>query len=748
MADSVPFLINAQPHGSHGTSVSSRPEDAHHILADSSLTAAPIRVLKHGDTFGLFDQYGDIRGDKGGEQGLYHDGTRFLSRLTLELEGTRPFFLSSTIRDDNDQLAVALTNPDLCRADRVYLPLGSLYLGLRRFLWQGTCHQELRIENHGMHPAKVTISLQFAADFADIFEIRGVKRKARGEDLAPEIADGRVALRYRGLDRVERRTVLHFTPRPTLLDTSHAEFEVELLPRRAALFYLAIGCERNAASARSRNSRRPAPLLLFDQARTAARSALEAQKANLCRIESSNGQFQAWVKRAASDVSMMTTALPTGPYPYAGIPWFNTPFGRDGIITALECLWFQPSLARGVLAYLALTQATEIIPEQDAEPGKILHETRNGEMAALREMPFARYYGSVDATPLFVYLAGGYYERTGDRKFIEGIWPNVQAALRWMQEHGDCDGDGFLEYNRQRGEGLIHQGWKDSDDAIFHADGSLASGPIALCEVQGYAYAAWRSASTLAAALGLNEQSASYLSQAELVRERFENAFWSDELSTYALALDGDKRPCCVKASNAGQCLFSEIALPERARRVAQTLLSAESFSGWGIRSVAASEPRYNPMGYHNGGVWPHDNALIAWGFSRYGLAEAAERVFAGMFDAAMYFDLHRVPELFCGFPREEGEGPILYPVACAPQAWSAASVFLLFQACLGLRISGIECKISFLRPQLPAFLNEARIRNLPVGGKSVDLAILRHGQDISVNVLRREGDVEIVVVM
>ncbi|HTB12112.1 MAG TPA: amylo-alpha-1,6-glucosidase [Bryobacteraceae bacterium] len=731
MAGSLSHLL-ADPAGSH-------PEDARHILADSSLTAEPIRVLKHGDTFAVFDQYGDIRPGSSKEEGLYHDGTRFLSRLVLELEGTRPFFLSSNIRDDNDQLTVALTNPDLCRKGRVYLPLGSLHIGLKKFLWHGACYQELRIENHGMQPADVGIGIQFAADFADIYEVRGLKRKARGKDLEPEVSNSRVTLRYRGLDSVLRRTILQFTPPPALLDRTQAQFRVSLLPKQSMVVYLAVGCERESGSS---------PLLHFEQARSAARASLDAQKERFCRIEASNGQFNAWVKRAASDLHMMTTELPSGPYPYAGVPWFNTPFGRDGLITALECLWLQPELALGVLAYLAATQATDSIPEQDAEPGKILHETRNGEMAALGEMPFARYYGSVDATPLFIHLAGAYYERSGDRAFIQQIWPNIEAALRWMHQYGDRDGDGFLEYSRRCPEGLVHQGWKDSDDAIFHADGSLVRGPIAVCEVQGYAYAAWRAGAALASALGYKEQSQEFVNRAETLRARFDSAFWWNEAGTYALALDGDKRPCQVRTSNAGQCLFSGIAFPERAARIGHTLLAAESFSGWGIRSLAASEPRYNPMGYHTGGVWPHDNALIACGLARYGMAEEASRIFTGLFDTAMYLDLHRVPELFCGFPRDPGEGPILYPVACAPQAWSAASVFLLFQSCLGLAIDGVGSKISFVRPWLPPFLTEATILNLQVGDASVDLTVVRHDSDVSVKILHQRGNVEIAVVM
>lgn len=635
--------------------------------------------------------------------------------------GAKPFFLSSTIRDDNDQLTVALTNPDLSRQGRVYLPLGSVHLGLKKFLWDGVCYQELRIENYGLQPADVGITIQFAADFADIFEVRGLAREARGEDLEPEVNDGRVTLRYRGLDGVDRRTLLQFTPRPTLLDASRAEFHVSLLPKQSAIYYQTIGCEREPASR---------CLLHFDQARSEARANLDAHKRPSCRIEAPNGQFNAWVKRAASDLHMMTTMLPTGPYPYPGVPWFNTPFGRDGLITALECLWLEPGLAWGVLSYLASTQATEVIPGQDAQPGKILHETRSGEMAALKEMPFARYYGSVD------------------RKFIEDIWPNIEAALSWMHRYGDRDGDGFLEYDRQCHNGLVHQAWKDSDDAIFHADGSPAQGPIAVCEVQGYAYAAWCAGAALAAELGKWEQSADFTARAEALRTGFDNAFWCDDLGTYALALDGDKRPCRVRTSNAGQCLFTGIVPAERAVRLAQTLLAPESFCGWGVRSVPATECRYNPMAYHNGGVWPHDNALIASGLARHGMAEEASRIFTGLFDTAMYLDLHRVPELFCGFPRDPGEGPVLYPVACAPQAWSAASVFLLFQASIGLTIDAITSKISFVRPWLPPFLNEARILNLQVADANVDLEGIRHEHDVSVNVLRRTGDVEVVVVM
>jgi glycogen debranching enzyme len=734
----VDIIGNRQLEAGQATPKTRGDSGPFHILAAASLMDERTRVLKHGATFAVFDHYGDIKAGGLGEEGLYHEDTRYLSCLVLELEGSRPFFLGSTVRDENDQLAVALTNPDLLDEGLVRVPLGTLHIALKKFLWQGVCYQQLQVKNHGLVAVETSLALHFTADYADIFEVTGRKRKARGEGLPPEVTEASVILGYRGLDGVVRRTILEFSPQPSLLTNSTARLDLSLQPQQEASFYLTVGCERQPAISR---------LLAFDDARTEAESDLERYNAWSCHLHTSNGEINAWVSRAVSDLHMMTTELPTGPYPYAGLPWFNTSFGRDGIITALACLWLRPSLARGVLAYLASTQATEVIPEQDAEPGKILHETRNGEMAVLKEVPFGHYYGSVDATPLFVLLAGAYYERTGDRAFVETLWPHLEAALLWIDGYGDRDGDGFVEYHRQSTNGLLHQGWKDTEDAVFHADGTLAHGHIALCEVQGYVYAARRAASALAAVLGLGRQATELAQQAEALRQHFERAFWCEELSTYALALDGDKRPCRVRTSNAGQCLFTGIASPARARRLAHTLLCPESFSGWGVRTVATSEARYNPMAYHNGSVWPHDNGLIAQGLARYGLGSLALQLWTGMFDAGRYFDLHRMPELFCGFPRAPGEGPTLYPVACAPQSWSAASVFLLFQACLGLEINGAEAQIYLIRPHLPASLGELRIHNLEVAGATVDLLLVRHEQDVGVNVLRRNGDVQILVV-
>jgi glycogen debranching enzyme len=412
----------------------------------------------------------------------------------------------------------------------------------------------------------------------------------------------------------------------------------------------------------------------------------------------------------------------------------------------MQTLWMAPQLARGVLGYLAATQADRLSPAQDAEPGKILHETRDGEMAALGEVPFGRYYGSHDATPLFIILAAEYWRRTDDRATIAALWPHVERALAWMDRYGDPDGDGFMEYARRTDDGLLQQGWKDSYDSIFHADGSLAEPPIALCELQGYAYAARLGAAELADALGRRARARALRAAAEELRSRFDAAFWDEEMGTYALALDGAKRPCRVRASNAGHALLTGIALPERAPRLAQTLLGDASYSGWGIRTIAAGEARYNPMSYHNGSIWPHDNSLIGLGLSRYGRQADAARILGGLFDASRQFDLARMPELFCGFTRREGEGPTRYPVACAPQAWAAGAIFALLQASLGMEIDAPAGRVRFRAPTLPLFLEELTIRRLRVGRGSVDLSLARRDDaSADVRVLRRRGAIEVL---
>lgn len=707
------------------------------VVARSSMMDDRSRVLKHGDTFAVFDHCGDIKRGGLDEQGLYHLGTRHLSELVLHLDGDPPFFLGSTLSREDGHLSVALTNHDLLADGRVVTPLGTLQLTVTKLLWNATCYQRLKLKNYGRTPMTPVLETHFAADFADIFEVRGMTRKARGRLLEPRVEESRVLLAYEGLDDVERRTLLSFEPKPTELRATSAISRVTLAPGEERELTASITCERQDRHVR---------VLHFDLARETARAELSRTAPRVEPLDTSNSQVDAWVSRAAADLRMMTTELATGPFPYAGVPWFNTPFGRDGLITAFECLWFAPELARGVLRFLAGMQAKELVPEQDAEPGKILHEMRSGEMAALKEMPFGRYYGTIDATPLFVILLHEYYRRTADRSLVDELWPAAEAALDWLDRFGDLDGDGFVEYHRRAGTGLVHQAWKDSDDAVFHRDGSAAEGPFAVCEVQAYAYGARLAGAKLARVLGLDSPAAKLESRAEALRVAFERVFWCEELATYALALDGSKRRCEVRASNAGQCLFTGIVTPERAERVADSLLDPASFSGWGIRTLAETEARYNPMGYHTGSVWPHDNALVALGLARYGLTRQVLPVFTGLFEAGTFFDLNRMPELFCGFARESAAAPVLYPVACAPQAWAAGSVFMLFQACLGLEIDAPRRTLRFRQPALPTAVDWVQIRDLVIGEATVDVLLERHESDVGVNVLRRDGPLRTVV--
>ena len=542
-----------------------------------------------------------------------------------------------------------------------------------------------------------------------------------------------VTLSYTGLDNRLRETRLQFEPAPTRLGPGEATFDIDLAPVTRQTFFLEIRCGPGYGIR--------APRRAFFAGLRAARRSLRYSASRAASVSSSNEVFNESVRRSVSDLYMLVTDTEHGPYPYAGIPWFSTYFGRDALITALQTLWLDPQIARGVLRHLAATQATEVDAAADAEPGKILHEMRFGEMAELKEVPFGCYYGSVDSTPLFVILAGAYLDRTGDLATVLELWPNIEAALSWLEVYGDRDGDGFVEYGRQNAKGLINQGWKDSHDSVFHADGTLARGPVALVEVQAYAYGAWRAAASIARRLKRrDEEVAAMTRRAAELRTRFDQQFWDEALGTYVLALDGEKRPCRVRTSNAGHALITGIALPSRAARVMADLMQPSSFSGWGIRTVATTEARYNPMSYHNGSVWPHDNAMIAAGFARYGHRTGAARIFRGLFDASTYIDLKRLPELFCGFPRLRSHGPTFYPVACSPQAWSATATLSLLRSCLGISFDPENDYVIFDQPVLPDFVNDLTLRQLTLGDGRIDVRIHRADAVAAVHVLARAG--------
>jgi glycogen debranching enzyme len=676
-------------------------------------------ALKHGDTFIVADALGNILGDG---DGLFSEGTRTLSRFCLTLGDQPPSLLGAAVSEDNVLFTAHLSNRPLPPLGGVQTPEGVIHVERSRVLWGARLYERITLVNFTEAEAVVPLAITFAADFRDMFEVRGMPRLSRGRTLRTEVTSHTVCFRYEGLDGVVRSCAIAFSEPPEHLTSARVEFVLRLAAGGRQEIYIEIGPGVEASPSRAR----------YRAAAARARQRARGIGRRGATIHTSSRLFDDWATRSRADLALLTTELATGPYPYAGIPWFSTPFGRDAIITALQTLWLDPSLARGVLAFLAHHQAQETSPFQDAAPGKIMHEMRRGEMSALCEIPFGRYYGGVDTTPLFVVLAGAYAKRTGDMPFIEELWPSLRAAMGWIEEKTAANPNGFVDYARGAATGLANQGWKDSHDSVFHADGSEAHGPISLVEVQGYAYAALRSMADLAERRGEAEEAERWQARSVALRLAVETHFWIEEMGYYAIAVDGEGKPCRVRGSNAAHLLFAGLPTAARAERVAVQLLASPFNSGWAIRTLAEGERRFNPMSYHNGSVWPHDTALCVAGLARYGARDAVLRLSNGLFEAAVRFDM-RLPELFCGFKRAAGEAPIAYPVACLPQAWASGAPFMILEACLGLRIDGWNGEIHVERPQLPIGIDRLTIRHLVVAGTSVDLTFQRIGDRVVV---------------
>jgi glycogen debranching enzyme len=679
-------------------------------------TTRAMFALKAADSFAVCDAYGDIRGEG---DGLFRDDTRMLSLLSLDLGGVQPSLLAGTVSHDNVFFTANLSNRPLPPLGGPETPAGVIHLQRTRFLWADRLYECITCTNYDDREVSLPLRLQFGADFRDIFEVRGTPRARRGTLYPAQIDDHCVTLSYLGVDNVLRRTVIAFSMRPEQLGADEAQFVLSLPPLGCASLYLEIGSDRERPG-RQR----------FRDAAAHARKTMRKRRRGGARPLSNARLFNAWLDRSRADIALLVSELPTGPYPYAGIPWFSTPFGRDAIITAMQMLWLDAGLARGVLAFLAHNQAHDTSAFRDSAPGKIMHETRKGEMAALHEVPFGLYYGGVDTTPLFVMLAGAYAQRTGDVAFIDTLWPALIAAMGWIERTCDQHPEGFLAYARGMEGGLRNQGWKDSDDSVFHADGQIPDGPIALVEVQGYVFAALRAMARQAERRGDHANASRWRARAAAMRLAVEAKFWDDDLAMYGIALDGNDSLCRVRTSNVGHLLYVGLPRRRRALKVIQQLRSAAFDGGWGVRTLALNQARFNPMSYHDGSVWPHDAAISAAGMARYGERTDAVRVLGEIFEAAVHFGM-RLPELFCGFPRHTGEPPIAYPVACLPQAWAAGSVFMMLQACLGVRINGQRGEVRIENPHLPEGVDRMTVHGLDVGGAKIDLGFERIGQRV-----------------
>ncbi len=740
-----------------------------------------VAVLKHGNLFLLTDQFGDIHPDTRG-LGLYEGDTRLLSTSILRVNGYRPAILQPPVGAAYED-AIELTNPEPRRDLGAKLdPLALVHrsIGIRRErVVAGLLRERVRLVNYAEGRARVILTLDLAADLVDIFEVRGWTRSRRGTHLPIGIHDGlgRVVFRYDGLDGVRRLVHVALDGNPALAPTPegtiratwqwsippggerqvewHVWSEYQELtgtPAEGGEPGATEAAESGAAARGAAATEEAAALALFGpvpRLRDAeAGAAYRAWWRGATEIESDNELFNLTLQRSTTDLRLLVNDGPDRRewHLAAGIPWFVTLFGRDSIITALQVLAFRPQIAYATLEVLAARQATALDPERDAEPGKILHELRTGELAAIGELPHTPYYGSVDATPLWLILLGATFDWTGDRALLDRFWPNALAALEWIDRWGDRDGDGFVEYERRNPTGLLNQGWKDSSDAVRDRHGRLASTPIALVEVQGYVYDAKRRMAHLAEVRGERELAARLEREAAALRERFEAAFWVPDLRYYAMALDGAKRQADAITSNPGQALWTGIVSPERARPVADRLLGPGLYSGWGVRTYAAGQPGYNPIGYHTGTVWPHDTSLIAAGLKRYGLEDEANELISRVFEAAQAFPAYRLPELFCGFERDSASAPVPYPVACSPQAWAAGAPFLFLETMLGLRPHAERGELELLHPRLPAWLRSVRVRNLRVGNALVDLLFHSWRGTTSAEVLRKEGDVAVTI--
>lgn len=683
-------------------------------------------VLKQGSLFLLSDNLGDVPWDLPHGLGLYDEDCRFLDGYTLRLNGVEPVALSSSsprgfiARHD-------LTNPEL--ADSVSgAPLPRNTLGIRRsrLVRGGVLHESLVCHNYHGAPARFRLEVRFRARFEDIFIVKGFVAEPRGELLPPRVEADRVTLRYAGKDGYWRQTVLAFRPAPSRLEGDRATYDLELAPGQEWCLAISITPSERPMERAPRRPGQPSAEP-SDKARWLAR-AEAIWLSRTADVRSSHPLFDRVCRRALLDLRLLRSRLDGLHYFAAGVPWFATLFGRDAAIVGLQTLPYGLATVRETLLLLARYQATTADPFRDAEPGKILHEFRTGELAQLGAIPQSpAYYGTVDATPLFLVLLAEYVNWSGDLELARRLRPNLEAALDWIARFGDHDGDGYLDYGGRYPSGLVNQGWKDSGNAIVNADGTLADPPIALCEVQSYVYRAWRLSAGLLRALGEPERATALERRADELRERFERDFWSEELGCYVLALQRGGRPCAVATSNAGQVLWGGIARPDRAARVVERLMRPDLFSGWGIRTLSSAATAFNPISYHLGSVWPHDNALILRGFRRYGHDAAALRLFDALFEAASGFRDHRLPELFCGYPREaDEERPVRYPVACVPQAWAAGAILDMLWALLGLGADALQGRLRIVRPRLPSWLTWLEVSDLWVGDARVDLRFER----------------------
>ncbi len=690
-------------------------------------------TLIDGKTFLATSVAGDIVPPGASDLGLFHDDTRFLSHLEFKLDGQRAVVLSSST-EKTFCSKIELTTGNITLRDSFDLPENTIHIRREQLLASDIFFDRFMFENFNRCTVECTVELTLNADFVDVFQVRGLARAESGQYYHPIIEPDGLIFSYRGRDNILRQPVIRMNPAPIGILGGTARWELRLQPQGQAML-------ETTVTPRVEHKKTRARFFQYESHLKARRKAFYDFDSGSTSFSSSNSLFDDVLRTGVEDFHALRIPFGSEHVIAAGIPWFATIFGRDSIIAAYQTLSLNPELAKDTLRVLARYQATEADDWHDAQPGKILHEAREGEMTRCGEVPFGSYYGSVDSTPLWLVLLSETYNWTNDEALVRELLPNAYRALDWIDKYGDLDGDGFVEFLRRSQRGLANQGWKDSWDANIHRDGRIAEPPIALAEVQGYVYDAKYRMALLLRRFGNNERADQLRRESTELARRFEKSFWMPERGFYAMGLDAKKQPIEVISSNPGHLLWSRIITRERARAISQRLMQEDMFSGWGWRTMSQQEQVFNPLSYHRGSVWPHDNSLIAHGMSLNEFREPALRLLTSLFQAALEFRDYRLPELFCGIQRRPHDEPVHYPVSCSPQAWASGAMFLFLSSVLGIRPSAHRKELFIVDPHLPEWLSHLHIRNLKIGNSRVGLEFTRRDHRTFCNVADISGD-------
>jgi len=694
------------------------------------------RVIKENDLFLLTDMKGNIPADHPYGLGLYTKDTRFLSKFDLRINGEEPVLLASDA-GENYVSSILLTNPHMEKDGELILWRESIQIERKRFIYENVLYETIKLTNYYPKRVNFEISVHINADFTDMFIVRGFQTGAMGKRTGQKIDENSLSFYYEGADHVSRSTKVSWNRQAKAVH-EHGEvyfdFSLSHSEEQSVTFIVQPHINHKALG----------EIADPDIALSNLKASYEEWENSITKIETDFKPLQRLVDRGIVDLRVLLTDLGYGKFPVAGLPWFGVPFGRDSLIAALQMLAFKPEVAKGTLLTMAAYQGKNLDPWRDEQPGKIMHEIRFGELANTNQIPFTPYYGTIDATPLFLVLLTEYVRWTGDFDIVTQLKENIDAALMWIDKYGDRDGDLFVEYHQESSKGIANQGWKDSGDSVVHRNGEYAKSPIALAEVQGYVYQAKMGIAEIFEQIGEKNRAIQLREQAKALKEKFEEKFWMDDVQFYAIALDEKKEQVGTITSNPGHVLFSGMLENVRAEASIQTLLSSKMFSGYGIRTMGEGEAGYNPMSYHDGSIWPHDNSMILLGLSKLGKQREASIVINGLIDAAAHFEYDRLPELFCGYDKSIGK-PVRYPVACSPQAWAAGTPLIFIQSLLGIFPNSLEKKI-YLSPTLLDVMNLLKVTNIAVGGGRLSVTVLREENEIRVVVDENTTGYEVII--